>query len=101
MSCTNDGGSSSGAKSFVDVNVHYVTEDFQPKKKILDVFEMKDSKTAENYRARVEEVHRQFGVENKVISYTTDNEPTIRKASVKMKEPGALRTLNQNLARTY
>ena len=80
MSCTNDGGSSSGAKSFVDVNVHYVTEDFQPKKKILDVFEMKDSKTAENYRARVEEVHRQFGVENKVISYTTDNEPTMRSA---------------------
>ena len=80
MSCTKDGGSSSGAKSFVDVNVHYVTEDFQPKKKILDVFEMKDSKTAENYRARVEEVHRQFGVENKVISYTTDNEPTMRKA---------------------
>ena len=60
MSCTNDGGSSSGAKSFVDVNVHYVTEDFQPKKKILDVFEMKDSKTAENYRARVEDVHRQL-----------------------------------------
>ena len=57
-----------------------MTEDFQLKKKILDVFEMKDSKTAENYRARVEEVHRQFGVENKVISYTTDNEPTMRKA---------------------
>ena len=77
---TNDGGSTSGAKSFVDVNIHYVTEDFKPRKKILDVFEMKESKTAENYRARVKEVERKYGIEGKVFSYTTDNEATMRKA---------------------
>ena len=36
FACTNDAGSSSGGKSFVDINVHYVTEDFHPKNKILD-----------------------------------------------------------------
>ena len=48
LTCTNDAGSSFGAKSFIDVNVHYVTEDFRLKKKVLDVMEMKIAKTAEN-----------------------------------------------------
>ena len=48
LTCTNDAGSSFGAKSFIDVNVHYVTEDFKLKKKVLDVMEMKIAKTAEN-----------------------------------------------------
>ena len=40
FTCTKDVGSSSSAKSFIDVNVHYVSEDFVPKKKVLDVLEM-------------------------------------------------------------
>ena len=40
FTCTNDAGSSFSAKSFIDVNVHYVSEDFVPKKKVLDVLEM-------------------------------------------------------------
>ena len=43
--CTNDAGSSSGGKSFVDVNVHYLTKNFEPKKKIVSVFEMKELST--------------------------------------------------------
>ena len=88
MCSTNDAGSTSGARSFVDVNIHYVTEDFHPKKKILDVFEMKESKTAENYRARVEEVERKFGIQGKVFNYTTDNEATMRKAFEEEKRNG-------------
>ena len=80
FACTNDAGSSSGGKSFVDINVHYVTEDFHLKKKILDVLEMKESKTAENYRKRVRETEKKFGLEGKVFSYTTDNEATMNAA---------------------
>lgn len=80
FTCTNDAGSSSGGKSFVDINVHYVTEDFYLKKKILDVLEMKESKTAVNYRKRVKNTEKDFGIEGKVFSYTTDNEPTMNAA---------------------
>ena len=78
--CTNDAGSSSGARSFVDMNIHYVNENFEPCTKILSVFEMKEGKTANNYRSRIKEVEREFGVEGKVFSYTTDNEATMKKA---------------------
>ena len=80
FACTNDAGSSSGGKSFVDINVHYVTEEFHPKKKILDVLEMKESKTAINYRKHVKETEKIFGLEGKVFSYTTDNEATMNAA---------------------
>ena len=80
FSQTNDAGSSSGGKSFVDVNVHWITDDFYPKKKILDVLEMEEEKNADNYRKRVEETEEDFGISNKVFSYTTDNEATMRKA---------------------
>ena len=80
FSSTNDAGSSSGGKSFVDINVHYLTEDFHPKKKILDVLEMKESKSAVNYRKRVQETENHFGIEGKVFSYTTDNEATMNAA---------------------
>ena len=78
--CTNDAGSSSGAKSFVDVNVHYLTENFEPKKKIVSVFEMKESKNAINYRSRIEKAEKSVGIEGKVFSYTTDNEATMKAA---------------------
>ena len=80
FNCTNDGGSTSGARSFVDVNVHFLTKNFTLKKKILWVFEMKEAKKAGNYRSRVEESLEQFGISNKVVSYTTDNEATMLKA---------------------
>ena len=41
---------------------------------------MKEGKTANNYRSRIKEVEREFGVEGKVFSYTTDNEATMKKA---------------------
>ena len=49
-------------------------------KKILWVFEMKEAKKAENYRSCIEESLEEFGISNKVVSYTTDNEATMLKA---------------------
>ena len=75
--CTNDAGSSFGAKSFIDVNVHYISEDFEIKKKILDVMEMKVAKTAENYRAKVNAKLAEFDILEKTFIFTTDNEATM------------------------
>ena len=77
---TSDAGSSSGAKSFIAVNFHWVTEDFHMKKKILSVLEMKESKNAVNDRKKVEEAEMQFGVKDKVFNRTSDNEATMRAA---------------------
>ena len=88
FSCTNDAGSSFGGKSFVDINVHYLDENFYPKKKILDVLEMKENKTADNYKERVVQTLCEFNIEKKVFSYTTDNENTMRKAFSKDERNG-------------
>ena len=88
FSCTNDAGSSFGGKSFVDVNVHYLDENFYPKKKILDVLEMTENKTADNYKHRVVEKLSEFKIEDKVFSFTTDNENTMRKAFAKEERNG-------------
>ena len=76
----NDAGSSSNNKSFVAVNVSYVTEDFHLKKKILDVLEMPEDKSAVNYRKRVHETEENHGIGGKVFIYTTDNENTMKAA---------------------
>ena len=38
FSCTTDAGTSLSGKSFIDVNVHWINDDFQGEKKILTVF---------------------------------------------------------------
>ena len=76
----NDAGSSSNSKSFVAVNVSYVTEDFHLKKKILDVLEMPEDKNAVNYRKRVDVTEENHGIGGKVVIYTTDNENTMKAA---------------------
>ena len=67
-------------KSFVDINVHYIDKDFKPKKKILDVLEMTEDKTAPNYRNAVDTKLEEFQIKDKVFSFTTDNENTMRVA---------------------
>ena len=67
-------------KSFVDINVHYIDKDFKPKKKILDVLEMTEDKTAPNYRNAVDTKLEEFQIKDKVFSFTTDNENTMRAA---------------------
>ena len=76
----NDAGSSSNSKSFVAINVSYVTEDFELKKKIIDVVEMPEDKNAANYRDRVDKTEESHGIAGKVFMYTTDNENTMKAA---------------------
>ena len=77
---TSDAGSSSGAKSFIDINFRWGTEDLHLKKKICSVLEKKESKNALNYRKKVEEAEATFGVKEKVFNINTDNEATMRAA---------------------
>ena len=76
---TNDAGSSYDVRNFIDINVHYITEEFDPKKVTLGVIEMKMSKNAENYRKLIKDKEEMVGISGKVISYTTDNERTMKK----------------------
>ena len=80
MSGNNDAGSSLNNKSFIAMNISYVTEDFFFKKKILDVVEMPEDKNAKNYRKRVRGCEQEHGIAGKVFIYTTDNENTMRAA---------------------
>ena len=43
FSCTNDAGTSLAGHTFVDVNVHWLSEDFECEKKVVTVSQVKDS----------------------------------------------------------
>ena len=77
---TNDAGSTLDSRSFIDMNIHSVDQNFEPRKDTIAVLEMKESKNAINYRAKVDSVEEEAGVKGKVIGYTTDNEATMHKA---------------------
>ena len=47
---SNDGGSSLDNRSYLNVNVHYVDQSMKIQTKVLGVVEVKDKKTAVNYR---------------------------------------------------
>ena len=95
---TNDAGTSLNGKSFVDINVHWLTEDFYPKKKILDVLEMEENKNAVNYRNRVDKKEEEFEIKEKVFCYTTDNEPTMNTALKKHERQGCFSHCTHNWA---
>ena len=76
----NDAGSSSNSKSFVAMNVSYVTKNFHLKTKILDMLEMPEDKNAANYRRMIKTTEENHGIAGKVFNYTTDNEPTMKAA---------------------
>ena len=75
VAVTTDGGSSTNATSFQDLNVHYFDEDLQLKSSILTVQEIKGQHTADHIRDENDEVLEKFGVLEKVTLTVTDNEP--------------------------
>ena len=76
FTCTTDAGSSLAGHTFVDINVHFLDENFKPEKKIVAVVPVV-SKTAPDYRAVTEALLDEHGIKEKVFSYTTDNEATM------------------------
>ena len=79
FSCTNDAGTSLAGHSFVDVNVHWLSKDFECEKKVVCVKGVK-SKTAPDYRKVVDKALDEHGIKEKVFSFTTDNEATMKRA---------------------
>ena len=75
-----DGGSSSNCSSFQETGVHGITKDFEMKYFTLAVHEIKDEHTAKNYRKNTDKVEEEFGVKERVVMTTTDNENKMRAA---------------------
>jgi hypothetical protein len=80
LAMTTDGGSSSNARSFQEMGVHGITENFDMKYYTLGVREVKESHTAANYRKNTDKVLEEFDVKDKVVLTTTDNENKMRAA---------------------
>ena len=77
FACTNDAGTSLSNHSFLDINLHWIDEDFNMQKKVIDVKHI-DSKKAVDYRKEVDDSIKEHGVADKVTVFVTDNEPTMK-----------------------
>ena len=85
--CTTDAGSSLDQRSIINVNLHWLNEDFMMEKKIISMTEV-DGKKADEYRAVVDESLKSHKVLDKVWMFTTDNEPTMNKAFPRFERNG-------------
>ena len=74
VACTTDGGSSSNCSSFQEVGVHALSEDFNLMYFNIGVNEVKDEHDAPNYKKNCDNNTQEFGVKDKIVIYTTDNE---------------------------
>merc|ERR1711942_286664 len=74
VAVTTDGGSSSNCSSFQEVGLHGLTEDFQLKYYNVTVNEVKEEHNAKNYRKNVDKKTEEFGVKEKIVMNTTNNE---------------------------
>lgn len=71
---TSDCWSSTTAKSFIAVTVHFLTEDFQQKSVLLSCREIKERHTAENLGQTIKEILEEWNVPiEKVNFFVTDN----------------------------
>ena len=76
VAITTDGGSSTNAVSYQDVNCHFVSEDWELVSHTLAVQQNKDEHTAEKYREISDDILEDFEIKpDKVSLYVTDNEP--------------------------
>ena len=87
FSCTNDAGTSLAGHSFIDVNVHWINDDFECERKVVDVKAI-HSKKAPNYRKSVDDTLDSHGIKEKVFCFTTDNEPTMQSTFSKVERNG-------------
>ena len=87
FSCTNDGGTSLANHSFIGINLHWIDENFQARKKLIDMKPV-DSKKADDYREAVDKSLDDHKVKDKTFSFTTDNENTMKKSFSKDERTG-------------
>ena len=99
VTCTNDAGSCYGGSSFIDVNIHWVDEEFNPRKKILEVVPVQKGKTAPEYRKMVDDTLEKFGVKEKCFMFTTDNENTMHAAFDDEERNGCLAHIESNASK--
>ena len=99
VTCTNDAGSSYGGSSFIDVNIHWLNEDFKLCSKILAVAPVENGKSAADYRTMVDDILDQFKVKSKCFLFTTDNEATMGKAFSSSERNGCLAHLQSNASK--
>lgn len=77
---TTDGGSSTNAVSFQDVNVHFIDSNWEMKSATLAVTENKGEHTAARYREITDDIVEEFGLSDKIVLTVTDNENKMRAA---------------------
>lgn len=99
VTCTNDAGSSYGGSSYIDVNIHWIDEEFNLRKKILEVVAVENGKTAPEYRKMVDRVLEKFGVKEKCFMFTTDNENTMHAAFDDKIRNGCLAHIESNASK--
>ena len=58
----------------MNINAHYISSNFELRKKVLGVAESKEKNTAKNYRSKVDSVLTEFGLISRTFCHTTDNE---------------------------
>ena len=90
VAVTTDGGSSSNCSSFQEVGLHGLTEDFEMKYYTVAVTEVKEEHTAKNYRKVTDKVVEEYGVKEKVVMTTTDNENKMLAAFNKEERTGCV-----------
>ena len=90
VAVTSDGGSSSNSASYQDTNVHFITNNFELKSKILSVKENKEAHTAINYRKNTDDVLEEFKIQDKVVKTVTDNENKMKAAFTKEERNGCV-----------
>ena len=80
VACSTDGGSSTNAVSYQDINVHYINDKWDLKSSTLAVRQNKGEHTADRYREITDEVLDEYGLSGKVVLTVTDNEPKMCKS---------------------
>lgn len=99
FSCTNDGGTSLANHGFIAINLHWIDENFEARKKVIDMMPV-DSKKADSYRQDVDKSLEEHKVKDKTFSFTTDNENTMKKSFKKTERIGCFAHIESKACQT-
>ncbi len=63
---------SQNSDSYITETAHFIDEDFNCHNYVLDTIETNDSHTAAYTREVIEKIHIEYGIDQKVVDFTTD-----------------------------